>query len=54
MAMKEIARDVVGKAANLALRMPISWVNILAERSTAAPNGSCSFWRAAASPPCTR
>jgi acetyl esterase len=30
MAMKEIARDVVGKAANLALRMPISWVNILA------------------------
>ena len=30
MAMKEIARDVVGRAANLALRMPISWVNILA------------------------
>jgi acetyl esterase len=30
MAMKEIARDVIGKAANLALRMPISWVNILA------------------------
>ncbi|MFO1162935.1 MAG: alpha/beta hydrolase fold domain-containing protein [Reyranellaceae bacterium] len=30
MAMKGIMRGVVGKAANLALRMPISWVNILA------------------------
>jgi len=30
MSMKEIAREVQGKVANLALRMPISWVNILA------------------------
>ena len=30
MPMKEIARELQGKAANLALRMPISWVNILA------------------------
>ena len=30
MQMKEIARELQGKAANLALRMPISWVNILA------------------------
>src|SRR5262249_7193430 len=30
MEMKEIARELQGKAANLALRMPISWVNILA------------------------
>jgi acetyl esterase len=29
MAVKEIARELQGKAANLALRMPISWVNIL-------------------------
>jgi len=29
MQMKEIARDLQGTAANLALRMPISWVNIL-------------------------
>ena len=28
--MKEIARELQGKAANLALRMPISWINILA------------------------
>ncbi len=28
--MKEIARELQGKVANLALRMPISWVNILA------------------------
>jgi acetyl esterase len=30
MEMKEIARELQGKAANLALRVPISWVNILA------------------------
>lgn len=30
MSFKEIARELQGKAANLALRMPISWVNILA------------------------
>jgi acetyl esterase len=30
MPAKEIARELQGKAANLALRMPISWVNILA------------------------
>jgi acetyl esterase len=30
MQMKEIARELQGTAANLALRMPISWVNILA------------------------
>jgi len=30
MPLKEIARELQGKAANLALRMPISWVNILA------------------------
>jgi acetyl esterase len=30
MQMAEIARELQGKAANLALRMPISWVNILA------------------------
>src|SRR5262249_46024181 len=30
MELKEIARQLQGKAANLALRMPISWVNILA------------------------
>jgi acetyl esterase len=30
MAVKEIARELQGKAANLALRMPIAWVNILA------------------------
>jgi acetyl esterase len=30
MELKEIARQVQGKAANLALRMPISWVNLLA------------------------
>ncbi len=30
MPMKEIVRELQGKAANLALRMPISWVNILA------------------------
>ncbi len=30
MQMAEIARDVQGVAANLALRMPISWINILA------------------------
>jgi len=30
MQMKEIARQLQGTAANLALRMPISWVNILA------------------------
>lgn len=30
MSMKEIAREIQGKVANLALRMPISWVNILA------------------------
>ena len=30
MEIKEIARDLQGKAANLALRMPISWVNIMA------------------------
>ena len=30
MSMKEIARELQGKVANLALRMPISWVNILA------------------------
>jgi acetyl esterase len=29
MQMKEIARELQGTAANLALRMPISWVNIL-------------------------
>jgi acetyl esterase len=29
MAMKEIARELQGKAAGLALRMPISWVNLL-------------------------
>jgi acetyl esterase len=29
MELKEIARQLQGKAANLALRMPISWVNIL-------------------------
>jgi acetyl esterase len=30
MPVKEIVRELQGKAANLALRMPISWVNILA------------------------
>jgi acetyl esterase len=30
MAVKEIARELQGKAAGLALRMPISWVNLLA------------------------
>lgn len=30
MELKEIARQLQGKAANLALRMPISWVNLLA------------------------
>src|ERR1700722_46458 len=30
MPVKEIARELQGKAANLALRMPIPWVNILA------------------------
>jgi acetyl esterase len=30
MQLREIARELQGKAANLALRMPISWVNILA------------------------
>ena len=30
MQLKEIARQFQGKAANLALRMPISWVNLLA------------------------
>ncbi|MFZ5782323.1 MAG: alpha/beta hydrolase [Pseudomonadota bacterium] len=30
MPLKEIARELQGKAAHLALRMPISWVNILA------------------------
>ena len=30
MSMKEITREVRGKVASLALRMPISWVNILA------------------------
>jgi acetyl esterase len=30
MELKEIARRLQGKAANLALRMPISWVNLLA------------------------
>lgn len=30
MSMKEIARELQGKVANLALGMPISWVNILA------------------------
>src|ERR1043166_2673417 len=30
MSFKEIARELQGKAANLAVRMPISWVNILA------------------------
>jgi acetyl esterase len=29
MVLKEIARELQGKAANLALRMPISWVNII-------------------------
>ena len=29
MPVREIARELQGKAANLALRMPISWVNIL-------------------------
>lgn len=29
MVLKEIARELRGKAANLALRMPISWVNII-------------------------
>ena len=29
MELKEIARQLQGTAANLALRMPISWVNIL-------------------------
>ena len=30
MPLKEIARELQGKAANLALRMPIAWINILA------------------------
>src|SRR5882757_8864717 len=30
MPVKEIARELQGKAANLALRMPIAWINILA------------------------
>jgi acetyl esterase len=30
MELQEIARELQGKAANLALRMPISWVNLLA------------------------
>ena len=30
MPIKEIVRELQGKAANLALRMPISWINILA------------------------
>ena len=29
MELREIARELQGTAANLALRMPISWVNIL-------------------------
>lgn len=33
MELKEIARQLQGKAANLALRMPISWVNLLAGAS---------------------
>jgi acetyl esterase len=60
MELKEIARQLQGKAANLALRMPISWVNILAgapitvdgRTLDAAPNGSCSCWRTAASSRC--
>ncbi len=32
---KEIARELQGKVANLALRMPISWINILAGPSVA-------------------
>lgn len=35
MPAKEIARELQGKAANLALRMPISWINILAGPPTA-------------------
>jgi acetyl esterase len=34
MELKEIARQLQGKAANLALRMPISWVSILAGAPT--------------------
>ena len=30
MELKEIARQLQGKAANAALRMPISWINLLA------------------------
>src|SRR5262245_48497373 len=30
MSWTEIARELQGKAANLAVRMPISWINILA------------------------
>ena len=30
MELKEIARELQGKAANAALRMPIAWVNLLA------------------------
>src|SRR6476646_12237945 len=30
MQLKEIARELQGKAANAALRMPIAWVNLLA------------------------
>ena len=35
MPLKEIARELQGKAANLAVRMPISWINILAGPSVA-------------------
>ena len=35
MPFKEIARELQGKAANLAVRMPIAWINILAGPSVA-------------------
>lgn len=35
MSLKEIARELQGSAANLALRMPIAWINILAGPATA-------------------
>ena len=35
MLLKGIARELQGKAANLAVRMPIAWINILAGPSVA-------------------
>ena len=60
MALKEIAREFQGKAAHLALRMPISWVNIITGPPAAVDGRTLdgrtqcfsSSWHAAVSPPC--